>query len=137
MTLSELQQIRYLQQAVTQMEQDLEKLKSASYIGGGRNDGMPRGSDRRDKVGDRAIETADLERELEKLIQECAEQQRRALIFLRSIEDARARLGIYYKYVCGLTWDQAAEKLGQTETADALRMAARRYIEAERRQEET
>lgn len=52
--------------------------------------------------------------------------------YISSIEDSKVRIALQYRYIDGLTWEQAASRMPGFHTATEIRLAYFRYLEKER-----
>ena len=81
-------------------------------------DGMPRGTDISDKVGNIAVAIADLEARIQNLEDEVYATEDEIRDFAESFEDERLQMAIVNRYINGFTWGQTAELLGESFSAD-------------------
>ena len=84
-------------------------------------DGMPRGTDISDKVGNIAVAIADLEARIQHLEDEVYSTEDEIRDFAESFEDERLQMAIVSRFINGFTWGQTAELLGQNINEDWLK----------------
>lgn len=129
MTLEELTRCFQLRERLAQDEQMLQALRDAVFPGGQNLDGMPHAPGVKDKVGDLAIEIADLEAQMRCLKKEIKRTERRVSRFINTIPDEQVRLIFRLRFMRGLAWAEVAAVIGGRNTKAAVKSACYRYLE--------
>ena len=130
MTETEIKQVRYIRSEIAMYRGKLLELRQRSMAGGGKLDGMPRSGKQGDKVSERAITAADLEREINGLMDKLIQAEMRTIRYIEQAPASLERQVLYMRYVECLPWGQIAKKIGGGNTADSCRKIAKRYIRA-------
>ncbi|MBR3237018.1 MAG: hypothetical protein IKF99_01120 [Oscillospiraceae bacterium] len=130
MTEAELKQVRYIKNEIEIYRQQLRELRQQSMTGGRRLDGMPRAGRKGDKVAERAISAADLEREISGLMDRLIRAEIETMRYIEAAPASLERQVLYMRYVVCMPWGQIATKIGGGNTADSCRKIAKRYIRA-------
>lgn len=131
MTKEEVSQIYYLNQEIRKLQRKLEELR-CSGLQSPKIDGMPKAPGRTGSPTERqGIAEADLEMQIEALLQEVKRKQREIFEYIGSVDDSMVRMIIIFRCVDLCTWAQVAENIGGPMTADSARMAFKRHFEAE------
>jgi len=121
MNLRELSSYSDLAQKLARAEGLLRSMREASKPASTVIDGMPRAADVKEKVENLAIEMADLEASIARLKSDACRERRRAEKFIADVPDERARVALRLKYLRGLTWEQAAELMGNKYSAEGIK----------------
>ena len=108
----------------------LQSLRDRAYPGAQNLDGMPRGTDVSDKVGNLAIAIADLESRIEALKTMIAENDDQIRTFANTIDDERIQMAVQLRYINGLSWTETADALGYGVSEDTIRKLCYRQIPA-------
>ena len=125
MTLQELTEYSKLCDRIEQNKQILESLRTAAEPGAQVLTGMPHAPGVKDKVGDLAVEIADMEERI-RFQQEAAERQKDAVeTFIESIEDDRLRIACRLRFIRGLAWSAVADVMGFDSEENVRRMCYR------------
>ena len=90
-------------------------------------DGMPRGTDVGDKVGQIAILTADLKNRIHRLEDEAANGDAAVRSFASTFDDPEVQAALQLRFVSGLSWPDIA-RLFQFSTEDSVRMKVYRAV---------
>ena len=131
MTKKEVSQIYYLNREIRKLQRNLEELR-CSGLQSPKIDGMPKAPGRTGSPTERqGIAEADLEMQIEALMQEVKRKQREIFEYIGSVDDSMVRMIIISRCVDLCTWAQVAENIGGPMTADAARKAFARHFEAE------
>ena len=128
MTLEELTRCYQLRERLTRDEEILRSLREAAYPHSQNLDGMPHTPGVKDKVGDLAIEIADLETQMRQLNREIKRSERQVSRFLRTIPDEQIRLIFQLRFLRGLTWAEVASVIGGRNTEAGVKSACYRYL---------
>lgn len=131
MTMRELSQLYWLNKELERYEHKLSKLRYAIGPSSPSSDGMPRGSNMDSATERRAVELVELQEIIEEIKTKIHRERKALLGYIDSIPDSYTRLIFSYRFMDGLTWQQVALRIGGRVTADAVRKACIRYLEAE------
>ena len=127
MTLEKLNEHLELLQKKADIEELITNLWDAASPGAQDLNGMPHGGTPKDKVGDLAIEIADLNGKLKTINEEVHQSEMKILPFINSICDDRTRMIFRLRYIHGLPWRSVAATLGPGITAATVRQICYRY----------
>ena len=131
MTREEVSQIYYLDREIRKLQRKLEELRCSS-LQSPKLDGMPRAPGRAGSPTERqGIAEADLQRQIEQLLDAVKQKQREIFEYIGSVEDSLIRMIIVFRCVDLCTWEQVANNIGGPMTAEAARKAFARHFEAE------
>lgn len=128
MTLQELSHHFKLRE---RLERDMDLLKSleaAACPGAQVLTGMPHAPGVRDKVGDLAVEIADLKERIRYLENEIAVAEQEVARFITAIPDEQLRVIFRLRFLRGLTWGEVAAVVGGRNTEDGVKTSAYRYL---------
>lgn len=131
MTLDELNEHMELRSALKRAETMLNNLISAVQLHSPALTGMPHAPGVKDKVGDLAVEIADMEDEIDRLKEEIRDSEEVILTFIRSIGDSQLRLIFRLRFIRGLTWGEVAAVIGGRNTEDAVKSSVYRFLNSE------
>ena len=106
-------------------------LESAACPGAQVLTGMPHATGVRDKVGDLAVEIADLSAKINYLQQEVTAKEKEVEDFVACINDDQTRIIFRLRFFRGLTWGEVAGVLGGGNTEDGVKKMCYRYLDAE------
>lgn len=110
-----LSQLRYLKAEVDELSQRIAELELMAQGGSGRISGMPRGGRRSDRVARAAACMADLREKMEDRRLDCMEELGRLYDFIDGVEESQMRLILSARYIDGMSWQQVAWKIGETD----------------------
>lgn len=127
-TLQILSQHFRLRERLARDEQTLESLKAAVSPGGQVLTGMPHSTGVRDKVGDLAIEIADMQANVQKIKEKVAREEIKVNRFIETVEDEQIRTILRLRYLRCLTWNQVALVIGGRNTADGVKSTCYRFM---------
>lgn len=134
MTLQELSQYFKLRERLERDEEILESFRAAACPGAQVLTGMPHAPGIRDKVGDLAVEIADMEERIRFLREEIAQEESAVSEFINAIENDQTRMVFRLRFLRCLTWGEVAAVIGGRNTEAGVRMVCYRYLnEAESR----
>ena len=91
--------------------------------------GMPHSSDVKDKVGDLAVEIADLDTQIETLEWMVKESEKSIVPFIGTIRDNWTRMIFRLRFLRGLSWGEVAGMFGRRTTEESVKKACYRYLE--------
>ena len=106
----------------------VESLKEKADIQAPKLDGLPRGTDVSDKVGNIAIAIADLEARIIALEDEVYTNDEAIRQYANSFEDERVQMSIQMRFISCFTWGQVAELLGQDMNEDWIKKMTYRQV---------
>ena len=129
MTLQELNQLFELRERLAKAQEMIDSLRAAACPGGQVLTGMPHAPGYKDKVGDLAVEIADMAERIEYLQGEIAKAEAPILDFIRAIDNDQTRLIFRLRFIRGLTWKEVASVIGGRNSEDSVRMACYRYLD--------
>ena len=90
---------------------------------------MPHAPGVRDKVGDLAVEIADMSGSVEALRSEVRESEAQILPYITGIRDNQTRLVFRLRFLRGLTWKEVARVIGGRNSEDSVKMVCYRYLD--------
>ena len=128
MTLEELNEHLDAVQQLARTEETLKNLWDAAVPGAQKLTGMPHGSGVRDKVGDFAVEIADLESEIEREKAAIAESEERIAAWISTIEDGTTRIIFRLRFIRALQWKEIAPLIGKYRSEESVRNCVYRYL---------
>lgn len=117
LTLEYLQSFFDLKDQVRKEQELIQSLWDAAYPGAQKLDGMPHSREPGDKVGNLAIEIAELESRMEETKAACAKMEPPVTEFLAGIDDAYVRTIFRLRYLHAMRWKDVAATLHTTEDA--------------------
>ena len=128
MTLKELSWYFDIQERLARNKEILVSLEAAASPKGQMLTGMPHAPGVSDKVGDLAIEIADMKTRIQYL-QEEAERQREPIErFIAGIENDQTRMIFRLRFLRCLTWGEVAAVIGGRNTENGVKSACYRYL---------
>ena len=128
MTLIELNRSFELVSNLARTKELLENLRAAAYPGSPALTGMPHAPGVRDKVGDLAVEIADLETRREYIEREIAAQKSKVEKFVITIEDNYLRTIFRLRFERGLSWKEVAVIIGGRNSEENVKASCYRYL---------
>lgn len=128
MTLQELNRHFELRERLDKANEMLDALRAAACPGAQVLTGMPHSTGVKDKVGDLAVEIADMDTRIQFLEDEIKTGEETILPFIRSIEDDQTRLIFRLRFIRGLTWKEVAAVIGGRNSEDSVKMVCYRYL---------
>lgn len=90
--------------------------------------GMPHAPGVRDKVGDLAVEIADMTERIRYLKEEINRAEAAVTEFVESIENDQTRMIFRLRFLRCLTWGEVAAVIGGRNTEDGVKSACYRYL---------
>lgn len=128
MTLQELNEYLELGETLERNEELLANLESAAHPGAQVMTGMPHATGIKDRVGDLAIEIADMREDIEAIRLQIDQRTDEVQQFIREIPDAQLRLVFRLRFVRRLSWKEAAGVMGRYKTAASAKNLVYSYM---------
>jgi hypothetical protein len=128
MTLQELSRCFELRQRLERNKEILRSLQEAAYPKASTVSDVPRQSGYRDKIGDLAIEIADMKERIRYLQKVIAREEKAVLSFIETVGDERMRTILRLRFLRGLTWGTVANVLGGGNTEEGVKSACYRFL---------
>ena len=128
MTLIELNRYFELVSNLARTKELLDNLRAAAYPASPALTGMPHAPGVKDKVGDLAVEIADLETRKEYIEQENEAQKSIVEEFVQTIDDPYLRTLFRLRFERGLSWKEVAYVLGGGNTEKNVKESCYRYL---------
>ena len=113
MTKKELSQLYYLKKEIKEQQKRIKKLEDAATSCSSKIDGLPSGEGINDKIGNYAVQIADLKSLLDLNLKKCFYELNRLNRYIQSVEDSQMRMILTLRYVRGLTWQKVAYEIGE------------------------
>lgn len=127
-TLEELSQYYRLHMRLERNLEMLEALEAAAHPGAQTLTGMPHAAGVHDKVGDLAIEIADLKSCIQSLQEELKQEETALNTFISTIENEQTRMIFRLRFLRCLTWKEVAVMIGGRNSEAGVRMICYRYL---------
>lgn len=128
MRLIELNRYFELINSLVRTNELLENLRAAAYPASPTLTGMPHAPGVKDKIGDLAVEIADLKTRIEYIESEIEKQKTAVEEFVESIEDYYIRTIFRLRFKRGLSWKEVATLVGGRNTEESVKSACYRYL---------
>ena len=128
MTLDELNEHLGLLEDLAATKAIRETFMAKAQPGAAAITGMPHSSGVKDKVGDLAVEIADLDSQIEILEQMVKESEKRVLPFIESIRDNWTRMIFRLRFQRGLSWGEVAGVFGRRASEESVKKSCYRYL---------
>lgn len=129
MTLEDLNRHLDLITDLEKAKDMLQSLWNAAYPGGQVLTGMPHALGVKDKIGDLAMDIADLETEIEQLKRRVEESTSVVMPFISSIPDLQTKMVFRIRFCRGYAWKDVAALLGGGNTEASVKSLCYRYLE--------
>ncbi|MBR2132267.1 MAG: hypothetical protein IJ955_06980 [Oscillospiraceae bacterium] len=130
MTLQELNQLFELRERLAKAQEMIDALRTAACPGAQVITGMPHTSGVKDKVGDLAVEIADMDERISYLEGEIERVKIPIVEWIKTIDDEQTRLIFRLRFVRGMAWKEVASVMGGNNTAANIRSICYRYLES-------
>lgn len=128
MTLQELNRLFELRERLAKAQEMIDALRAAACPGGQVLTGMPHAQGIKDKVGDLAVEIADMDERISFLESEIERVKVPIAEWIKTIDNDQTRLIFRLRFMRGLSWKEVAAVIGGRNTEDSVRMACYRYL---------
>ena len=128
MTLQELNQHLDLREKLSKAQAMRTALLNAATPGAAKITGMPHASGVNDKVGDLAVEIADMDARIEYLKAEIQRSEPAILAFISGVDDDQARMVFRLRFIRGMSWKEASAVLGKYTSEASVKNACYAYL---------
>lgn len=128
MTLHELSKYYDIQMTLGKDREALERLRRRITPASPQLTGMPHTPGVRDKVGDLAVELADMDERIRWLEELAAQEKPKVKAYCKSIVDARMYLIFRLRFIRCYSWAEVAGVLGKGYTEDGVSRMAYNYL---------
>lgn len=128
MTLQELSKYYDIQMTLEKDREALERLRQRITPASPQLTGMPHTPGVRDKVGDLAVELADMDERIRWLEELAAQEKTKVEAYCKSIVDARMYLVFRLRFIRCYSWAEVAGVLGKGYTEDGVSRMAYNYL---------
>lgn len=128
MTLKELSRYYRLHMQLERNQEMLQSLESAAHPGAQKLTGMPHAVGIHDKVGDLAVEIADLKDRIRRLQSELEREEAKLNGFISTIENDQTRMIFRLRFLRCLTWKEVAYMIGGRNTEQTVKAICYRYL---------
>ncbi len=128
MTKKELSQLYYLKREIKEQQKRIKKLEDAATSCSSKIDGLPSGEGINDKIGNYAVQIADLKSLLDLNLKKCFYELNRLNRYIQSVEDSQMRMILTLRYVNSLTWRQIAKSMGVAGDGSTERKKLNRFL---------
>lgn len=115
MTKKELSQLYWLNREIEEEKRKLRELEAAATSGTATITGLPHVSGAHDRLGDMAILIAEQRDLIDLKVRQSVIEYNRLNRYIAGIEDAQMRMILSLRYVNGLSWQQVAFAMGETD----------------------
>lgn len=129
MTVRELSKYYKLHERLERNKEMLTSLSAAAGLKAQVIDGMPHAPGVSDKVGDMAVELADLKETIAALEFKCDLEKRKVKKYISKISDDRTRMIFSLRFIHCMTWQEVADTLGGRNSANGVKHICYRYID--------
>ena len=128
MSLKELSRYYRLHMRLERNQEILRSLENAAHLGAQSLTGMPHAVGVTDKVGDLAVEIADLKNRIRALQAELDREETKLNRFISTIENDQTRTIFRLRFLRCLTWKEVAAMIGGRNSEAGVRMICYRYL---------
>lgn len=130
MTLSELNDHLDMVIQLATARENLSDMQ-ARILGASKMDGMPHAHEPARMPENLSIALESQRKNVDRLARIVARSETRVRPWVDGIEDSRTRLLFDLRYLCGMKWEDVAGYVGGRNSAEAVKMACYRYLNAE------
>lgn len=113
MTKKELSQLRHLKYEAQELMDRIKELESSATSCATRIDDLPKTKELADKVGNYAIQIADLREELYDKLYQLYREYVRLNRCIANVKDSQMRVILALRYIKGFTWQKIAYAIGE------------------------
>lgn len=128
MTLQELNLHLELREKLAKAQEILGSLRRSALPGAAKITGMPHAPGVNDKVGDLAVEIADMDARIEYLEEEIRKSESSILAFISGVDDDQARMAFRLRFIRGLSWKEVSSVLGKYTSESSVKSACYRFL---------
>lgn len=132
MTIRDLSQLYYLRKEIAHDEERLGRLRAQMGSVSSPLCGAGTSGEKVSRTERIVVELVDLEKSIDKKIQQMYCEKIRIERYISTVEDSRIRLILKLRFVEGVSWAKTAVKVGGGNTADSVRKACFRYLKSEK-----
>lgn len=115
MTKKELSQLYWLNREIEEEKRKLRELEAAATSSTATITGLPHVSGAHDKIGDMAILIAEQRDLIDLKVRQSVIEYNRLNRYIAGVEDAQMRMILSLRYVNGMSWQQVAFAIGETD----------------------
>lgn len=130
MTLKALSRYYRLHMRLERNIEILESLEAAAHPGAQRITGMPHAVGVRDKIGDLAVEIAEMRERILSLRKELDREEAKLNRFISTIEDDQTRTIFRLRFLRCLTWGEVAAVVGGRNSENSVKCICYRYLKS-------
>lgn len=134
MNLQDLSRYYRLQEQIGEDKEVLESLRRKAVPASPNLSGTPHALGVSDKVGDLAIEIADLEKSICRKEKRAEVEKHRLLKLINTIDDSRIRTLFRLRFVRCLSWIEVADIMGRYYTANSVKHICYGYLKQQETQ---
>ncbi len=113
MTKKELSQLRHLKYEVRELMDRIKELEGSATSCAVRIDDLPKSRELTDKVGNYAIQIAELRKELDARLYQLYREYVRLSRYIANVKDSQMRVILALRYIKGFTWQKIAYTIGE------------------------
>lgn len=132
MTLGELSEFYRMREQLRRDEEILRSLEETIAPGGQVLTGMPHAPGVRDKVGDLAVEIADIRTSVEKAKERLDRAEKKISSQIDTIQDQYLRMIFRLRFIHCLTWGEVAAVVGGQNTENSVKSACYRFLRTQK-----
>jgi len=130
LTKEELKQIYYINKEIKMWQKELERLQCKSLIKGQEITGLPFGNGgNTDKVGDMAVDMADIETIIRGKLAEIQVQRKKIIEYIDGIEDSLLRQIVFLRNVSCMSFRQISIEIGGGNTEEGIKKLYYRHLD--------
>lgn len=110
-----LREVRHRYQYAQTLCQRAERYREMATRATGRMDALRlSGTSRRSKVEDNVLALMDVHKELKEEVDALMQETKKAEKLIARLKDSKLRTVLHMRYLCGMTWEEIAEKMQYT-----------------------
>ena len=117
-----LSQLNALKREVDDLSQRIAQLELEAQGGASRLSGLPRGSGRVDRLADLVVKIEGVRDRMERRRLDCMEELGRLYDFIDHVDNSQLRQILSARYIDGLSWQDVAWRIGETDEQVPRRM---------------